>query len=172
VATAPPAPPLAESPAPAPAPPPAAAPSASHELPPSTGDDWPEPDAPNTPGQDANKRKRRRRKGKGQGLQPNAQPHPNSPSEEIFTLGEATPAATADAPPPPHRPPVAPLRQPAARPKLDPESLATKAWKIYLAEVSEEGVALVNDQDARELARRCFRLAELFIEEQSRRLQA
>lgn len=57
----------------------------------------------------------------------------------------------------------------APRPKLDPEQVAKKAWKIYQAEVSEEGLALIDDQDAREISRRCFRLAEIFLEEASRR---
>lgn len=56
----------------------------------------------------------------------------------------------------------------APRPKLDPELVAKKAWKIYLAEVSEEGLALISDQDARELSRRSFRLAEVFLEEAAR----
>ena len=43
------------------------------------------------------------------------------------------------------------------------------AWKIYLSEVSEEGVALIGDNDAKDLSRRCFRLAEIFLEEQNRR---
>lgn len=51
---------------------------------------------------------------------------------------------------------------------MDPAELATKAWKIYLAEVSEEGVSLIRDNDARELARRCFRLAEIFLDEKSK----
>lgn len=55
------------------------------------------------------------------------------------------------------------------RGKHDPELVAKHAWKIYLAEISEEGVALVGDNDARELARRCFRLAEVFLDEQTRR---
>jgi hypothetical protein len=55
------------------------------------------------------------------------------------------------------------------RPKLDSGRIAKNAWKIYLAEISEEGVALIGDNDARELARRCFRLAELFLEEEDRR---
>jgi hypothetical protein len=46
---------------------------------------------------------------------------------------------------------------------------AAHAWQIYLAEVSEEGVALIGDQDAKELARRCFRLAEVFLQESARR---
>jgi len=58
---------------------------------------------------------------------------------------------------------------PQQRFKIDSEELAKRAWKIYLAEVSEEGVALIGDSDARELSRRCFRLAEIFLEEQSRR---
>lgn len=67
-----------------------------------------------------------------------------------------------------------PLALPAAqrqpqRAKTDPELLTKMAWKIYLAEVSEEGVALIGDADAKDLSRRCFRLAEIFIEEQSRR---
>jgi hypothetical protein len=34
--------------------------------------------------------------------------------------------------------------------------------------VSEEGIALINDREAREVARRCFKLAEIFLEEQGR----
>lgn len=52
---------------------------------------------------------------------------------------------------------------------LDPEEVSKRAWKIYLGEVSEEGLALINDNTAREMAKRSFRLAEIFIEEQSRR---
>jgi len=52
---------------------------------------------------------------------------------------------------------------------LDPEEVSKRAWKIYLGEVSEEGLALINDTTAREMAKRSFRLAEIFIEEQSRR---
>ena len=54
------------------------------------------------------------------------------------------------------------------RPKLDPELVAKKAWKVFLAEVSEEGLALISDQDARELSKRSFRLAEVFLEEAAR----
>ena len=164
--------PTAPAPSPAASPPLSAESEPDRDAPPADGDDWPEPEAPATPGQE-NKRKRRRRKGKGQGQGPggNFQAAGSPVAEETHSLAE--PAAAADATKP-HRPPQpqpqgnAP-RQPAHRPKLDPETLATKAWKIYLAEVSEEGVALIGDQDARELARRCFRLAEIFIEEQARR---
>lgn len=54
------------------------------------------------------------------------------------------------------------------RTKHDRKEVAKMAWKIYLAEISEEGVALVDDQHARELSKRCFRLAEIFLDEQSR----
>jgi hypothetical protein len=48
------------------------------------------------------------------------------------------------------------------------DELCKKAWDIYLAEVSEEGVELFPDNDARELARRSFRLAEIFLQEELR----
>jgi hypothetical protein len=57
----------------------------------------------------------------------------------------------------------------APKPKLDADQLARKAWKIFLSEVSEEGLALIDDQDAREISRRSFRLAEIFLEEAARR---
>ncbi len=50
----------------------------------------------------------------------------------------------------------------------DPVILADCAWKIYLAEISEEGVTLVDDAAAKDLAKRCFRLATIFLDEQSR----
>lgn len=56
-----------------------------------------------------------------------------------------------------------------SRSRVNPEELAKKAWKIFLAEVSEEGLALIHDNDARELSRRSFRLAEIFLEEAGRR---
>jgi len=53
-------------------------------------------------------------------------------------------------------------------PKHDPEVLANFAWKIYLAEISEEGVALVDDKGAKELAKRCFALASIFLDEKAK----
>lgn len=94
------------------------------------------------------KRKRRRRKGKGGGAS----------SAASAVEGADVPVPTAQAQP-----------APPAKVRIDSDALAKAAWKIYLAEVSEEGVALVGDQDARELARRCFRLAEIFLDEQGRR---
>ncbi len=131
---------------------------------PSLRTDWPEPDAdsggtsafPENP-----KRKRRRKKGKGTG------PHNTAPPGE----GENSPpmAAEPSEGPVPQATPQPPRPSLPPRTKIDAELLAERAWKIYLSEVSEEGVALIGDNDAKELARRCFRLAEIFIEEHGRR---
>ncbi|MFR4436157.1 MAG: hypothetical protein ACLT8C_00140 [Akkermansia muciniphila] len=43
------------------------------------------------------------------------------------------------------------------------------SWKMFLAEVSEEGLALMDDQMAREAACRAFRCAEFFMMEEARR---
>lgn len=83
------------------------------------------------------------------------------PAQEKPRSEEASPRSQHPSPRPPN--------PPQARRRIDPDLLAKKAWKIFLAEVSEEGVALIGDNDARELTRRCFRLAELFLEEESRR---
>jgi hypothetical protein len=117
------------------------------------------------------KRKRRRKKGKGHQPQVTGnQSEEDSPSPENHEALEAVapsvagPAAVAaSVAGPTHHPIHTP------RVKIEPEVLATRAWKIYLSEVSEEGVALIGDTDAKDLARRCFRLAEIFIEEQMRR---
>jgi hypothetical protein len=120
----------------------------------------------------ATKRPKRRRGKKGK-------------SSGEFPAKEETPETRADATPPPSsgpppeekppansqltRPPQQPRQPQSPRsPSHDPADLSNKAWKIYLAEVSEEGIALINDQDAREIARRCFRLAELFLDEHAR----
>jgi hypothetical protein len=134
---------------------------------PATAADWPEPDAPSSRGQAQAtadvKRKRRRRKGKGQSIHAQAA----TTTEETQAANAPSEVPAAELPKPPRTPQPAP-HQHVTRGKIDPEILARKAWKIFLAEVSEEGIALIGDQDARELARRCFRLAEIFIEEQSR----
>ena len=149
-------------------------PAASESHPPVTGE-WPDPEAASSGGTASpdHKRKRRRRKGKGQSAQAHAGTTGGNltgdASDEPDESDEPAPqpiTAPRPAPAPAH---TAPPRPPAPRGKIDPETLTRKAWKIFLAEVSEEGVALIGDQDARELARRCFRLAEIFIEEQSRR---
>lgn len=126
---------------------------ASDESP--QNNDWPDPEPASTGGQSAtgegSKRKRRRKKGKGGGQQQSA-----PQAQDNDSSGDAAESS---------RPP----QQHAPRVKVDPETLAKFAWKIYLAEVSEEGVALIGDNDAKDLSRRCFRLAEIFLEEQSRR---
>jgi hypothetical protein len=101
------------------------------------------------------KKRRRRKKKHGQGAQQSqTHPHAVSPPAEA-------PVAAPEAP--------APAMHAAPRPKLDPELVAKKAWKMFQAEVGEEGLALIDDHDAREISRRCFRLAEIFLEEAARR---
>ncbi len=138
------------------------------DAPSQPGNDWSEPDAESAGGSQSHseggpKRKRRRRKGKGQSAGPQNGGGPTS--EDVYTIAAPEPAKSADA----SQPRPAPQPQPPQRPKVDPELLTKMAWKIYLAEVSEEGVALIGDADAKDLSRRCFRLAEIFIEEQARR---
>ncbi len=142
------------------------------DVPAQSGGEWPEPEAASVggaPGQsESGKRKRRRRKGKGQS---SSTPNAGGPSNDEASPAAAPEPKPVDAPreqgPRPNPQPQQQPQQP--RPKIDPEYLAKMAWKIYLAEVSEEGVALIGDNDAKDLSRRCFRLAEIFIEEQSRR---
>ena len=54
-------------------------------------------------------------------------------------------------------------------PLVDAKELSKRAWKIFLSEVSEEGLALIGDKEGRELSKKSFRLAEIFLEEQGRR---
>ncbi len=154
--------PFPEPPAPAPAR------EVSEEPSSQAGGDWPEPEAASTGGAptpaETAKRKRRRRKGKGQSAGPQSAGLPAG--DEVQVVAESKPNEA----PQEQRPRPAPAPQPQPqRPKIDPELLTKMAWKIYLAEVSEEGVALIGDSDAKDLSRRCFRLAEIFIEEQARR---
>lgn len=120
--------------------------------------------------------KRNRRRGKGKtGQKESETPFAQEPplvEETIALAPEATqplPPARKQQPeardkPQEHRPqPHNPRRKP------DPGKVAKNAWKIFLAEVGEEGVALIGDNDARELARRCFRLSEIFLEEEGKR---
>ncbi|MDB9741615.1 hypothetical protein OAB00_02035 [Akkermansiaceae bacterium] len=48
--------------------------------------------------------------------------------------------------------------------ELDNKLISERAWKIFLGEVNEDGVTLIDDKLARELSKRCFRLAEIFSE--------
>ena len=139
--------------------------------------DWPEPEPAQTGGgsQESGKRKRRRRKGKGQSSGGPVNASQGGEGETPAFPAESKPAdfkaAEPKHPEPRPNPPqgggyAQPQQQ---RQRFDPELISKLALKIYLAEVSEEGVALIGDNDAKELSRRCFRLAEIFIEEQSRR---
>lgn len=56
--------------------------------------------------------------------------------------------------------------------ELNQKKLCKKAWEIFSAEVGEEGLALMDDNISREAARRSFRVAELFLQEENRRKQA
>jgi hypothetical protein len=130
--------------------------------------EWPEPEDASFGGNqsqtDSVKRKRRRRKGKGASNAP--------PQNQMDSFQDDSPSPTPAEPAPDLRvrpPAPVPQSQMPSRPKVDPALLTKMAWKIFLAEVSEEGVALIGDSDAKDLTRRCFRLAEIFIEEQSRR---
>ena len=58
---------------------------------------------------------------------------------------------------------------PAVNKKIDAGKLAKRAWKIFLAEVTEEGLALMDDNTSREAAKRSFRVAEFFMQEEARR---
>jgi len=126
------------------------------------------------------KRKNRRRRGKGKSsLKEGESSAETTPvSEETINLGDVDSSESSlhsrDSPhrqdnqagrkePQNQRPPQKQRNRP------DQDKIAKNAWKIFLAEVSEEGVALIGDNDARELARRCFRLAEIFLEEEGRR---
>ena len=138
-------------------------PSTTAESPAAARSDWPEPEPATSgggSGPENPKRKRRRKKGKGGGQSPANAAAENESSDE-----------SSDAPSTPvtQQSQQQPRQNQPQRVKVDAEQLAKFAWKIYLAEVSEEGVALVGDNDARELSRRCFRLAEIFLEEQARR---
>lgn len=139
------------------------------------GDDWPEPEAATVGGGQApgegGKRKRRRRKGKGgqSGTAPGAASPPAAEDSIAPVPADIPKTEESRDQRPRQNPQPQPQHPQPQRPKLDPEAVAKMAWKIYLAEVSEEGVALIGDNDAKDLSRRCFRLAEIFIEEQSRR---
>lgn len=51
---------------------------------------------------------------------------------------------------------------------LNVDVICERAWDIYSAEVKEEGVELFPDNEARELCKRSFRLAEIFLLEEAR----
>ena len=54
------------------------------------------------------------------------------------------------------------------RTPIDEEQLKKKAWKIYLSEVTEEGLALLDDNGLRTFARGSFQAARVFLEEEQK----
>lgn len=125
---------------------------------------WPEPETIQGETGTGGKRKRRRKKKGGA----NAGAHhgePQSPRPQAAVTESASPQPQSQAP----RPAAQPQPQQVPRVSLDLEEVSNKAWKIFLSEVSEEGLALIGDNDARDLTRRSFRLAEIFLEEKARR---
>ena len=59
-------------------------------------------------------------------------------------------------------------REPKQRIQVDAKDLAKKAWKIFESEVTEEGLALLDDNGLRDYARSSFNAARLFLEEKGR----
>lgn len=51
---------------------------------------------------------------------------------------------------------------------IDSKDMAKKAWKIFQSEVTEEGLALLDDNGLRDYARSSFNAARLFLEEKER----
>jgi hypothetical protein len=129
--------------------------------------EWPEAETVSSAsegGSSEGKRKRRRKK-KGN------KNHNAAAADEGGAQQPQPAQPQAQSPRPAHQPQSQQHPQQQPRTQVDPTTLAKRAWKIFLAEVSEEGVSLISDHDARELSKRCFRLAELFLEEESRRVR-
>jgi hypothetical protein len=123
---------------------------------------WPEPETiQGEAGTAGGKRKRRRKKKGGASAGPH---HGEVQSPRPQVAVTEAPSAPPQAPRP-----AQPQPQQAPRVSLDLEEVSKMAWKIFLSEVSEEGLALIGDNDARDLTRRSFRLAEIFLEEKTRR---
>jgi hypothetical protein len=124
------------------------------------------------PGNPKKRRRRKKKHGQGQGAQgQERQDRPqHQPQQSQQHPHAVSPPVEAPSSQPQQEPSHASSSMHAApRPKLDPEQVAKKAWKIFQSEVGEEGLALIDDHDAREISRRCFRLAEIFLEEAARR---
>lgn len=134
---------------------------------------WPEPETIQGGSEgsgSSGKRKRRRKKKGGQGGgQPPQGGHVSHEHPAPRPQQQQQPTAPVAESAPQQRPQPAPQPQQGPRIAVDPEELSKKAWRIFLGEVGEEGLALIGDQDAREISRRSFRLAEIFLEEQGRR---
>lgn len=49
------------------------------------------------------------------------------------------------------------------------EDLQEKAWQLFVVEVAEEGVRMMDSSDAQDLAERCFDAAEAFLKVRRRK---
>jgi hypothetical protein len=56
------------------------------------------------------------------------------------------------------------------RPTVDSEELGRKAWKVFQHEIAEEGLALIDETSARQLAEKSLVVTRAFLEERERRL--
>ncbi len=59
-------------------------------------------------------------------------------------------------------------REPKVKVEIDEEELSKKAWRIFYSEVTEEGLALLDDNGLREFAKGSFNAAKVFLEEKGR----
>ena len=59
-------------------------------------------------------------------------------------------------------------REPKPRVTVDSKDLTKKAWEIFESEVTEEGLALLDDNGLRDYAKSSFNAARLFLEEKER----
>lgn len=64
--------------------------------------------------------------------------------------------------------PAHPSQQVPFHNRIDTDELVRRAWKIYLGEVTEEGLALMDDRTAKEAATRAFAVAKIFLAEAAR----
>ena len=164
----------AAAPAPTPKSAPVPQPERAPQAPAPTGDSksphWAEPEVIEGSGsaeQIAKRKRKRRRKGKG-GAGQNSQPH--APHADQSSENESPPPRpTAEVISEQTKESPLPPKPQGPRISYDPTAVSKMAWKLYQGEIGEEGIALIDDHDARDLARRCFRLAEIFLDEQSRR---
>jgi hypothetical protein len=126
---------------------------------------WPEPETIQGEAGSAGGKRKRRRKKKGGNPGTPVEGHAPRPAQPVAPAGDAPSRPQQSQ----AQPPQQQQQQQPQRPSLDADEVAKHAWKIYLSEVSEEGLALIGDNDARDLTRRSFRLAEIFLEEKARR---
>ena len=62
-------------------------------------------------------------------------------------------------------------KKPLPYAELDKKAWQKKAWKLFAAEFAEEGLELVEIQSGKEVAERCFDLAESFLRVQDHKLE-